>query len=86
MTSIKIIWFFLIKKERVRSDKKGEKGHFIDYYVIKNDIQGKSIIAHLTGVSKDDFITALEEYKIIDMQEYIECEEIKQELVEVTTH
>ena len=24
---------------------------------VKNDIQGKSIIAHLTGVSKDDFIT-----------------------------
>ena len=41
MTSIKIIWFFLIKKERVRSDRKGEKGHFIDYYVIKNDNQGQ---------------------------------------------
>merc|ERR1711895_24960 len=25
--------------------------------IVKNDIQGKSIIAHLTGVSKDDFIT-----------------------------
>ena len=25
--------------------------------IIKNDNQGKSVIAHLTGVSKDDFIT-----------------------------
>ena len=25
--------------------------------IINNDIQGKSLIAHLTGVNKDDFIT-----------------------------